>query len=107
MTARGKVASLRRGPHPGLTIAVVGLRPCALVSVRSAIRAALRPLGLPADARLALSFVDDAEMRTLNRRHRRIDHTTDVLSFSQALPRGAKGPAAVAHLKRDVDGALD
>jgi len=107
MTSRVKVASPRRGPYPGTRIAIVGIAPCPLVSVRAAVRAALRPLRLPADARLALSFIDDAQMRALNRRHRRIDRTTDVLSFGQKLPPGAKGRAAVAHLGREVDGTLD
>ncbi len=37
-------------------------------------------LGFP-DAELSLLFVADSEMRSLNRRYRRIDKTTDVLSF--------------------------
>lgn len=96
-----------RRPYPWIRVAVSGGAPCPLELTRAAIRAALRSCGLPADARLALSFLGDAEMRALNRRHRRIDRTTDVLSFGQALPRGAKGPAAVAHLQREVDGTLD
>jgi len=56
---------------------------------------------------LAIAFVGDAEMRALNRRHRRTDKTTDVLSFGQRLRRGTKGAAAVARLQRDVDGALE
>jgi len=88
-------------------IAVSGEPPGPLVAVRAAVHAALRPLGLPGDARLALSFLDDTEMRALNRRHRGIDRTTDVLSFGQALPPGAKGPSALAHLVRELDGTLD
>src|SRR5687768_2196610 len=45
-------------------------------------------------------------MRELNRRHRRKDKTTDVLSFGQELPRHAKGAAAVAALDREPDGTL-
>jgi probable rRNA maturation factor len=46
-------------------------------------------------------------MRELNRRYRRKDRTTDVLSFGQRLPRRAKGATAVAALVRDIDGTLD
>ena len=70
-------------------------------------RLAAKPYGLPADAQLTLVFVDDAAMRELNRRYRRKDRTTDVLSFGQRLPRRAKGEAAVAALALDVDGTLD
>lgn len=59
------------------------------------------------DAELTLAFVDDAAMRDLNRRYRRKDRTTDVLSFGQALPRGAKGVSAAASLRREADGTLE
>jgi len=74
--------------------------------VRRAIRAAVKPYGLPADARLTVAFVDDDEMRELNRRYRHKDRTTDVLSFGQAVGR-AKGERAVRKLHRDADGELD
>lgn len=90
-----------------MRIAVLGEAPCPLPAVRAAVRAALRPHGLPADAKVALAFVDDARMRELNARHRGLARTTDVLSFGQALPPGAKGAPAVAALRRDVDGSLD
>ena len=78
-----------------------------LAPVRRAIRAALRPYGLPRDTAVALAFVDDRAMRELNRRHRRIDRTTDVLSFGQRLPRRAKGALAAAALAREPDGTLE
>ncbi len=56
---------------------------------------------------MTLAFVDDAAMRELNRRYRRRDRTTDVLSFGQSLPAGAKGEAAARRLHRDPDGTLD
>jgi probable rRNA maturation factor len=71
------------------------------------VRAALRPYGVTRDAELALAFVDDAAMRELNRRYRRKDRTTDVLSFGQSLRRGAKGTTAAASLKREADGTLE
>ena len=70
-------------------------------------RAALRPYGVMKDAELVLAFVDDAAMRELNRRYRRKDRTTDVLSFGQLLRRGAKGTSAAASLQREADGTLE
>jgi probable rRNA maturation factor len=42
------------------------------------------------DGHLAISFVDEDEIRALNRDHRGIDRPTDVLSF----PVDATGPTA-------------
>ncbi len=70
-------------------------------------RAAAGPYRPPPDASVTLAFVDDAAMRELNRRYRGSDRTTDVLSFGQRLPRGAKGAAAVRALAREADGTLD
>ena len=56
---------------------------------------------------IVLAFVDDAAMRELNRRYRRKDRTTDVLSFGQRLRRGAKGADAAAALEREADGTLE
>lgn len=69
-------------------------------------RAAVRLYGLPRDAQVALAFVDDGEMRELNRRHRGKDRTTDVLSFGQETG-GATGRDAVARLWREADGTLE
>ena len=43
----------------------------------------LRYMDLPERSQVCLSFVSDADMRELNRRYRKIDRTTDVLSFAQ------------------------
>ncbi len=75
--------------------------------VRAAVRAALRPYGLPRDVVVSLAFVDDPTMRALNRRHRGSDRTTDVLSFGQTIPPRTKGAAAAAHLRREPDGSLE
>lgn len=56
---------------------------------------------------MVLAFVDDAAMRELNRRYRRKDRTTDVLSFGQRLRRGSKGATAAAALEREADGTLE
>jgi probable rRNA maturation factor len=66
----------------------------------------VKPYGLPSDARITVAFVDDDEMRRLNKRFRRKDRTTDVLSFGQAVGR-TKGERAVRKLARDPDGELD
>jgi probable rRNA maturation factor len=71
------------------------------------VRAVLRPFGVTRDAELVLAFVDDAAMRELNRRYRRKDRTTDVLSFGQTLRRGARGSSAAASLAREADGTLE
>jgi probable rRNA maturation factor len=79
-------------------IAISGDASCDLAPVRSAIRRAVRPYGLPADAELHLVFISDADMRATNKRFRGIDRTTDVLSFGEALPRQAKGRDAVPYI---------
>lgn len=66
----------------------------------------MKPYALPADARITVAFVDDAEMRALNGRYRKKDRTTDVLSFGQSVGR-AKGERAVRKLTRDADDALE
>lgn len=43
----------------------------------------LRYMDLPERSQVCLSFVSDGDMRELNRRYRKTDRTTDVLSFAQ------------------------
>lgn len=90
-----------------MRIAVSGDVPVDLGRVRRAVRAALRPYGLPRDTQVTIAFVDDTEMRRLDRVHRGRDRTTDVLSFGQALPPGATGAAAREALRREADGTLE
>lgn len=47
-------------------------------------RLVLKELEVPKDAELSISFIDDSKMRELNRTYRKIDRTTDVLSFPQS-----------------------
>jgi len=86
---------------------VTGRAPVELAPVRAAVRAALRPYGLPTDTAVAIAFVDDPAMRALNARYRGKRRTTDVLSFGQTIDPAAKGIAAVAQLRREADGTLE
>ena len=49
--------------------------------VRSAVKMSLEYMGFSARAEVSVMFVDNAQIRELNRMHREIDRTTDVLSF--------------------------
>lgn len=64
----------------------------------SLIRKTLRYLGLPHRTQICLSFVDDRDMRNLNRNYRQIDRTTDVLSFPQtsSLDRNLLGDIVIS-----------
>ena len=46
---------------------------------------ALTALALPGDATVEIVVTDDETVRELNLRHRGLDETTDVLSFSQTI----------------------
>jgi probable rRNA maturation factor len=93
-----------------MRIAITGEAPCDLAPIRQAIRRAVRPYGLPRDAEVELAFVSDVDMRALNKRFRRIDKTTDVLSFGEAIPARDRGTAAIAHIngrRRENGGRFD
>ena len=81
-----------------MRIAIAGEAPCELAPIRRAIRRAVRPYLLPRDAEVHVAFVSDADMRALNNRFRRIDRTTDVLSFGEAIPSRDRGAGALAHI---------
>jgi probable rRNA maturation factor len=81
-----------------MRIAIAGEAPCDLAPIRQAIRRAAQPYGLPRDAEVHLAFVSDEDMRAANKRFRRIDKTTDVLSFGEAIPASDRGAGAVAHI---------
>jgi probable rRNA maturation factor len=79
-------------------------------SIRAAVRRAVKPYGLPRDAEGHVVVVSDPEMRELNRRFRKMDRTTDVLSFGEALPSGVKGVEAVPRVesrRRENGGRFD
>ncbi len=52
-------------------------------NIKKIARLVLKELGVPGDSELSISFIDDAQMRELNRTYRNINRTTDVLSFPQ------------------------
>lgn len=81
-----------------MRIAIAGEAPRELAPIRQAIRRAVRPYGLPPDAQVHVAFVSDEEMRALNKRFRKIDRTTDVLSFGETIPARDRGAGAIAHI---------
>jgi probable rRNA maturation factor len=81
-----------------MRIAIAGEAPRELAPIRRAIRRAVRPYGLPPDAEVHVAFVSDPEMREMNKRFRRVDKTTDVLSFGEAIPPRDRGIGAIAHI---------
>jgi probable rRNA maturation factor len=83
-----------------MRIAIIGEAPSEVAPIRKAIRRAARPYGLPRDAEVHVAFVTDEEMRALNKRFRRIDRTTDVLSFGETIPARDRGARAVPHIDR-------
>jgi probable rRNA maturation factor len=71
--------------------AVLVSPPCRRALV-ARLRAALRRLGR-ARSQVTLLLTGDAEIRALNRRYRKLDRATDVLSFHQQELRGETDPA--------------
>jgi probable rRNA maturation factor len=93
-----------------MRIAILGEAPSDVAPVRRAIHLAVRPFGLPRDAEVHVAFVSDDEMRAANKRFRRIDKTTDVLSFGEAIPARDRGAGAIAHIngrRRENGGRFD
>lgn len=86
-------------------VATRGRRAPALAArlARSA-RRVLRALRLP-DAELSILLVSDAEMRRLNRAHRGVDRTTDVLAFAQREGDGLTPPGLLGDVVISVDTA--
>jgi len=61
-------------------IDIVGTVPLATFEIEQLAALALASAGV-LDGHVAIEFVDEARIRELNRRHRALDETTDVLSF--------------------------
>ncbi len=53
--------------------------------LKAHIKVIFESLRLPKRTQLCVTFVDDKTMRALNKTYRRIDRTTDVLSFPQDI----------------------
>lgn len=62
--------------------------------IRSVLALVLRSVGRTEEVGIGVGLVGDAEMRKLNRKYRRKDKTTDVLSFSSGSgwPRSGDEP---------------
>ncbi len=71
--------------------------------------AAVRAEGIPDDASASVIFVNDKEIRDLNREHRGIDRSTDVLSFPNiGYPDGktaGKCPELLMQAYDDAEGS--
>ena len=52
-------------------------------AIKKIARIVLKELKVQKDTELSISFIDDVQMRELNRTYRNINRTTDVLSFPQ------------------------
>ena len=52
-------------------------------NIKKIARLVLKELDVPSDSELSISFIDDTQMRELNSTYRKINRTTDVLSFPQ------------------------
>lgn len=61
-----------------------GLEKKYRTTLKKITRVVLTELGLPNSSELSITFIDDVQMRELNRTYRNIDRTTDVLSFPQS-----------------------
>ena len=77
-----------------------GAPPLAPRDAARFVRAVARRLCVPGSA--AVAFVDDEAMRDLNRRFRRKDRTTDVLSFPDGEPARGSGPARLGDIAISV-----
>ena len=66
-------------------------RPSPAPGAERPARAALQAVGVD-DAHVAIAFVDEEEIRRLNREHRGLDEPTDVLSFPVDETGVAAGP---------------
>jgi probable rRNA maturation factor len=68
---------------------------------RDRLETLMRLEGLPENAQVSATFVDDAAIHSLNREHRGIDRPTDVLSFPQFEP-DEELPEGMPHVLGDL-----
>ncbi len=92
-------------PTTPTTLTIRGALPRGVTAteIRVLAAAAFRRAGGRGSAEISLSIITDAAMRTLNRRHRGKDATTDVLSFSYDGARDfVQPPKSATHNLGDV-----
>lgn len=70
--------------------------PVSDAAVRRAALWTMRREGCPPGTEVSIALVDDAAIRALNRRYRRVDRATDVLAFPQDGPGGLLGDVVVS-----------
>lgn len=80
--------------HRSATLGSADLAAVREAAIAPLLRRSGDALGVPQRAGLAVRLTDDAELRTLNARHARVDRPTDVLAFPG--DRGWIGDIAIA-----------
>ncbi len=77
--------------------------PVSTMRMRGLARAAVRQLKIRTSGELAITFIDTRHMRSLNRRFKRHDRSTDVLSFRyDGEPAGLPKPFRRRQVVGDV-----
>lgn len=67
-------------------------------AIKKTVEAALGERGVSGNIEVSISIVGDRKMRSLNKKYRNKDYTTDVLSFSQVEGEGVASPDGVLRL---------
>lgn len=73
---------------------------------RDRLETLMRLEGLPENAQVSVTFVDDATIHELNREHRGVDRPTDVLSFPQ-FEADEEIPEGMPHVLGDLVVSLE
>ena len=73
---------------------------------RDRLETMMRLEGLPENAQVSVTFVDDAAIHELNREHRGVDRPTDVLSFPQ-FEADEEIPEGMPHVLGDLVVSLE
>jgi probable rRNA maturation factor len=66
--------------------------------IKKTIEEVLGEKGVSGDVEVSVSIIGDRKMRTLNKKYRNLDKTTNVLSFSQTEGQGTASPDGVLRL---------